>query len=82
VQLFVAHAGGIHWQGWFSSPFLKRIWRMNKTPKVVPVPISVLRFPATKQRTGMSHSMTYDLIKKKEFPAPIRLGARGGLAVD
>jgi len=37
---------------------------------------SLLRLPAVKGLTGYSRSQIYLLIKRREFPAPIRLGAR------
>ncbi len=34
------------------------------------------RLPQVKQRTGLSRSTIYALIKAKQFPQPITLGAR------
>ncbi len=36
----------------------------------------ILRLRGVLARTGMSRSMVYDLMVKKQFPAPINLGAR------
>lgn len=37
---------------------------------------TIIRLPQTKQRTGLSRSTLYSLIKEGKFPAPIQLGAR------
>ena len=37
---------------------------------------SILRLPAVKERTGLSRSTIYSLIKQKKLKAPIRLGER------
>ena len=39
-------------------------------------PISFLRLPRVKQRTGISRSSLYAKIQRGEFPAPVNLGAR------
>ena len=39
-------------------------------------PISFLRLPQVKQRTGISRSSLYAKIQRGEFPAPVNLGAR------
>jgi prophage regulatory protein len=39
-------------------------------------PISFLRLPAVKVRTGLSRASIYAKIAAGEFPAPISLGAR------
>jgi prophage regulatory protein len=39
-------------------------------------PISFLRLPQVKLRTGLSRSTLYAKIQRGEFPAPINLGAR------
>ncbi|WP_108815667.1 helix-turn-helix transcriptional regulator [Loktanella sp. Alg231-35] len=36
----------------------------------------ILRRPAVEQRTGLSRSTIYLLMKRGEFPQPIRLSAR------
>ncbi len=38
--------------------------------------ISIIRLPQVKQRTGLSRSNIYALIKAGQFKAPISLGAR------
>ncbi|TAK90273.1 MAG: AlpA family transcriptional regulator [Burkholderiaceae bacterium] len=45
---------------------------------------TILRLPAVKQRTGLSRSSIYALIKGGQFKAPISLGARavGWLETD
>jgi prophage regulatory protein len=44
----------------------------------------ILRMKQTKERTGLSRSTLYTLIKEGKFPAPISLGARavGWLSSD
>lgn len=44
----------------------------------------ILRIKQTKERTGLSRSTLYNLIKEGKFPAPIPLGARavGWLSSD
>ena len=37
---------------------------------------TIIRLPRVKQRTGLSRSTIYALIKAKQFPASIALGAR------
>ncbi|KKB62395.1 AlpA family transcriptional regulator [Robbsia andropogonis] len=37
---------------------------------------TILRRPQVKTATGLSTSTIYDRIKRKTFPAPIRLGVR------
>ncbi len=37
---------------------------------------SIIRLPQVKQRTGLSRSTIYALIKAGQFKAPISLGAR------
>ena len=37
---------------------------------------TILRLPHVKQRTGLSRSTIYSLIKDGQFKAPISLGAR------
>jgi prophage regulatory protein len=37
---------------------------------------ALLRLPEVIRRTGLSRSSIYSAIAKKEFPAPIALGAR------
>ncbi len=39
-------------------------------------PRVLLRLPAVKQRTGMSRTTIYRLMKSGEFPAPVRLSDR------
>ena len=39
-------------------------------------PLRILRFPQVKDRTGLSHSSTYQKISEGDFPEPISLGAR------
>jgi prophage regulatory protein len=36
----------------------------------------ILRLRTVLSRTGLSRSLTYDLIQKGDFPKPIQLGAR------
>jgi len=36
----------------------------------------ILRLPAVKQRTGLSRSTLYEMMKRGQFPKPIPLGAR------
>lgn len=36
----------------------------------------ILRLPTVKEKTGLSRSTIYLRVSKKEFPAPISLGAR------
>jgi prophage regulatory protein len=37
---------------------------------------SILRLPAIKERSGLSRSSIYQLIKAGQFPAPVALGKR------
>jgi prophage regulatory protein len=37
---------------------------------------TIIRLPQVKQRTGLSRSTIYSLIKDGQFKAPINLGAR------
>lgn len=37
---------------------------------------TIIRLPRIKERTGLSRSTLYSLIKEGKFPAPIQLGAR------
>ena len=46
------------------------------------MPTNLLRLPAVKQRTGLSRSTLYDLMKRGDFPKPIPLGARAVGFVD
>ena len=43
---------------------------------------NLLRLPAVKQRTGLSRSTLYDLMKRGDFPKPIPLSARAVGFVD
>ncbi len=36
----------------------------------------ILRLPAVKQRTGLSRSTLYEMMRRGDFPKPIPLGAR------
>lgn len=47
-------------------------------------PTRILRQPEVLARTGLSKSTIYQLIKEKQFKAPIKLGARsvGWLSSD
>lgn len=38
-------------------------------------PMSLLRMPEVASRVGLSKSQIYRLIRLKEFPAPVRIGA-------
>ncbi len=38
--------------------------------------ISFLRLPEVKELTGLSKTSIYELIRAKNFPAPVRLGPR------
>jgi predicted DNA-binding transcriptional regulator AlpA len=38
--------------------------------------VSFLRLPAVKAVTGLSKTSIYELIREKNFPAPVRLGPR------
>ena len=40
------------------------------------MPISILRLPAVKARTGLSRSTIYLRISEGDFPTPISLGGR------
>lgn len=40
------------------------------------MPISILRLPNVKQRTGLSRSSIYAAVKSGVFPRPVSLGAR------
>jgi prophage regulatory protein len=37
---------------------------------------TIIRLPTVRQRTGLSRSSIYNLIARRQFPAPIKLGAR------
>ncbi|MGC1296497.1 MAG: AlpA family transcriptional regulator [Alloacidobacterium sp.] len=37
---------------------------------------SILRLPEVKERVGLSRSAIYLAVSRKEFPQPVRLGAR------
>jgi len=37
---------------------------------------NIIRLPQVKQRTGLSRSTLYLLIKDRKFPTPIQIGAR------
>lgn len=37
---------------------------------------NIIRLPQVKQRTGLSRSTLYLLIKDRKFPMPIQIGAR------
>lgn len=39
-------------------------------------PLTILRLPKVKHRTGLSRSSIYQKISKGEFPKPVLLGAR------
>lgn len=39
-------------------------------------PAEVLRIKGVMRHTGLSRSSIYDLVKKKQFPAPVKLGMR------
>lgn len=43
---------------------------------------TILRLPEVKLRVGLSRSTIYQAIQRKEFPPPIRLGARAVGWVD
>lgn len=38
--------------------------------------LAILRRKQVEQRTGLRRSTIYDAMRRNEFPAPIRLGAR------
>lgn len=44
---------------------------MTDRPKATP---TILRRPQVEARTGLSRSSLYEKIRKRSFPAPIRLG--------
>lgn len=37
---------------------------------------AILRLPAVKKKTGQSRSTIYDKMKRREFPAPVKIGQR------
>lgn len=39
-------------------------------------PAEILRIKGVIRHTGLSRSSIYDLVKKKQFPAPVKLGVR------
>ncbi len=40
------------------------------------LPLSILKLPSVKERTGLSRSAIYLKISKSDFPEPISLGSR------
>jgi prophage regulatory protein len=37
---------------------------------------SLLRLPAVRQRVGLSRSQIYELVRRGQFPAPVKLSER------
>lgn len=42
--------------------------------------IKLPKLPRVSEQVGLSRTTIYRLIGRNEFPAPVKLGARGGLA--
>jgi len=53
------------------------------SPKATPEsPLSFLRLPQVKQRTGLSRSSLYAKMQNGDFPSPINLGGRSVAWID